>query len=347
MADDAQEIIGKWIVEVKGGWAKGGWTWEYFFSPGGKVTWNDLFNKGENGVGRWSLSPKVINISWSNSSSKESFYRPVNSFRQKGWYDASYYTGEYSMRKDMPAADPPTIGAPGDWFVTGFSGDTLSVVIGAGFTAIKGAIEFSNANGDKVSKGMGIYGPSIGLSYTPNVGKLASKIPGAQALLSKFPILNKIITGSEEKFAERVLLYLWAQSPKMRSAITAYPKLKPALDWLLQNRNAASGGAQSWWSSAIGLVYGKGSAPLKNGDFSGQCVCYALTLAAGPANAGTYVLFFGLDGSWSPVSDPLAFVDLMRIDAKSKGVAIISSASVSLGLPSLSAGATIFWGELR
>jgi hypothetical protein len=340
MANDALALDGKWTVKVKN------WTWEYVFTADGKVTWRDPLN-GENGVGRWSMSPEYVNISWPGSTTRESLKRPVTPPNTTGWYDSSYYKGAYELRKVIaPPANPPTIGAPGDWFVTGFSGSQLSVVVGAGFTAITGSVEFSNANGDKVNKRLGLYGPSIGLSYTPNAGKLASKIPGAQKLMTRFPVIGRIVTGAEEKFAERVLLFLWAESPKLRGAITAFPKLRTALDVLLKNRGSVSGGPEGLWSTAAGLVVGKGSTPLKPNDFAGQCVCYALTMAVGPGNAGTYVLFFGIPASWSPISEPLAFVDLMKVDAKSKGVAIISSAGASLGLPSLSAGATVFWGEI-
>ena len=339
MANDVAALVGKWTIKVKG------WIWEYDFTRDGRVTWRDTRSR-ENGVGRWSLAPSVVNISWSHSSTKESWKRPIAPQQQVGWYDSSHYKGPYGACKIIaPPANPPTIGARGDWFVTGFSGETFSVVVGAGFTTIKGSIEFSNANGDRVSKSIGLYGPSIGLSYAPNVGKLAAKIPGAQRLMTKFPMITRIVTGAEEKFAQRVLLYLWTESPKLRAAITAFPVVRTALDMLLQNRNSASYAAESWWSTAIGMVVAK-SAPLPESAFAGQCVCYAVTLAAGPANAGTYVLFFGLPGSWSPLAEPTAFVDLMRIDAKSKGVAVISSASISLGLPSLGAGVTVFWGEI-
>lgn len=241
---------------------------------------------------------------------------------------------------------PPTIGELGDWFVTGFSGSSLSVVVGAGFSAITGTITFENANGKKCSSSFGLIGPSVGLSYTPNVGKIAEKLPGATRLMSKFPLLTKIVTASEEKFAQRVILYLWAESPKMRAAVTAFPVINKLLKVLLENRNSASAAAESWWSTAIGLVSGNTTLPLTEADFAGQCVCYAVTGAAGPGNFGTYVLFFGIDKSWSPIQEPSALIDLMKIDAKSKGVAVISSASVAAGLPSLGAGATIFWGEI-
>lgn len=111
---------------------------------------------------------------------------------------------------------------------------------------------------------------------------------------------------------------------------------------MFQNRNSASVAAESWWSTAVGLVFTK-SPPLTKISFAGQCVCYAVTLAAGTANAGTYVLFFGLLSSCNPMTEPTQFADLMKIDAQSQGVAVISSASVSLGLPALGAGATVFW----
>src|SRR5262249_6015140 len=138
MANDALALVGKWTVKVKH------WSWEYDFTPDGRVTWRDTRSL-ENGVGRWSLAPNVVNMSWSDSSTKESWRRPITPPLQSGSYDSGYYKGPYEARKIIaPPANPPTIGARGDWFVTGFSGDTLSVVVGAGFTAIKGSIEFTN-----------------------------------------------------------------------------------------------------------------------------------------------------------------------------------------------------------
>jgi hypothetical protein len=98
MADDAQEIIGKWTVPLKG------WVWEYEFSPGGKVSWRDT-RSSEKGVGRWALSPKFVNISWSDSPTVESWTRPLTPAKQRGWYRATYYTGNYEMQK-VVAADP-------------------------------------------------------------------------------------------------------------------------------------------------------------------------------------------------------------------------------------------------
>jgi hypothetical protein len=246
-----------------------------------------------------------------------------------------------------PAQPAPVIGAQGDWFVTALSGKSLSIVVGAGITVIDGSVEFTNANGDKLSFAIGLYGPSIGLSYTPNIGKIASAIPGAQKVMNKFPLITRVVAGNEERFADRVIWFIYMKSSMLRDIISSSPKIKWALKLLIDNRTAASGAAESWWSRAIGFVVGKGSAPLKREDFMGHCVCYALTLAAGPGNAGTYVLFFGLPAGWSPINEPMTLLDLMQLDAKSKGVAVISSASVALGLPSLSAGATVFWGEIK
>ena len=96
MADD-QEIIGKWTVRVKN------WVWEYEFSPGGKVTWRDT-RSSEKGVGRWALSPKFVNLSWSDAATKESWIRPITSAKQKGWYDSTYFTGNYEMEKIVAPA---------------------------------------------------------------------------------------------------------------------------------------------------------------------------------------------------------------------------------------------------
>lgn len=92
MADDTQELIGKWTVWVKG------WVWEYEFSPGGKVTWRDT-RSYEKGEGRWTMSGTLVNMSWNGSATKESWRRPLNTADHSGWYSSSYYTGNYKVRK--------------------------------------------------------------------------------------------------------------------------------------------------------------------------------------------------------------------------------------------------------
>ena len=120
MADDTQEIIGKWTVRVKD------WVWEYEFSPDGKVTWRDT-RSNEKGAGRWSLAPKLINLSWSGSSTKESWYRPLTPSKQEGWMSSSYYNGKYKMEKVIGApsracdVDPSVANLPFDRYVDQYS----------------------------------------------------------------------------------------------------------------------------------------------------------------------------------------------------------------------------------
>lgn len=121
MADDALEIIGKWTVRVKD------WVWEYEFSPGGKVTWRDT-RSSEKGVGRWALSPKFVNLSWSDSTTTESWTRPLTPAKQKGWYNATYFTGNYEMQKVVAAAprgatdvDPSVANLPFERYVDAYT----------------------------------------------------------------------------------------------------------------------------------------------------------------------------------------------------------------------------------
>jgi hypothetical protein len=249
------------------------------------------------------------------------------------------------IRDSAPKPGAPTVGEQHEWFVTGLNISTFSAILSVGVSALAGTIEFTNANGDRYSHSIGMVGPSIGLSYTPNLGGLLSRNPVIARALGRYPRLAKIITADEGKFEERVLLYLWAKSPQIRAAITKLPFLKPLLDQLLYHRSSLSAAGASWPSAAIGVVIGHGK-PLTRVDFSGQCVCYSVAGMAGPGNVGTYVLFFGVDRSWSPVQDPLSLVDLMKLDAKSRGVAVIAGASLSFGLPALGAGATAYFGEI-
>lgn len=97
MAGDIDELIGKWAVPVRQ------WVWEYVFLPDGKVTWRDTRSQ-EKGTGRWSATPKLVNVGWSDSATAESWHRPITPGRQKGWYSASHFTGNYEVQEVVPAA---------------------------------------------------------------------------------------------------------------------------------------------------------------------------------------------------------------------------------------------------
>lgn len=74
------------------------WVWEYEFSPGGRLAWRDT-RSNEKGVGRWSVGPTAINMSWSGSATTESWRRPVTPTGQSGRYQSSYYTGSCAAQK--------------------------------------------------------------------------------------------------------------------------------------------------------------------------------------------------------------------------------------------------------
>jgi hypothetical protein len=94
MADDAQELVGTWTVKFMR------WIWEYTFTEDGRVTWRDPLNN-ENGAGRWALMGKIVNLSWTGSSTKETWNRPVRAAAQLGWYSASYGTGALKAQKNL------------------------------------------------------------------------------------------------------------------------------------------------------------------------------------------------------------------------------------------------------
>jgi hypothetical protein len=100
MAGDLDVLIGKWIVKVRQPGSREPWTWEYDFQPGGSVTWQDL--KGaDKGSGTWAASAKLVNISWKDSATRESWIRPLTPTPplDKTWYDSSYYRGQYKIEK--------------------------------------------------------------------------------------------------------------------------------------------------------------------------------------------------------------------------------------------------------
>jgi hypothetical protein len=105
MSDDRDLLIGKWKVWVKS------WVWEYEFYPDGTVTWRDT-NSLEKGRGRWAMSPSLINISWTDSVTKESWQRSalIGGKNNKTYYSSPYFTGPYYVEKvlfDLPKTVQP------------------------------------------------------------------------------------------------------------------------------------------------------------------------------------------------------------------------------------------------
>jgi hypothetical protein len=107
MADDRQLLIGKWTVWVKD------WVWEYEFFTNGVVSWRDT-RSPENGTGRWSMNPTLLNLFWLNSATKETWQLPLSALANKRtWYSASYYTGSYQIEK-VVSPPAPTLGEDSD-----------------------------------------------------------------------------------------------------------------------------------------------------------------------------------------------------------------------------------------
>lgn len=97
MADDKQLLVGKWLVWVKE------WVWEYEFAANGTVTWRDT-RSAEKGSGHWTMSSTLVNISWTGSSTKESWRRPLAEAKNKEtFYSSTYFTGPYSIEKQSLA----------------------------------------------------------------------------------------------------------------------------------------------------------------------------------------------------------------------------------------------------
>ncbi len=92
MTGDKIEILGRWRVKF------GQYIWEYLFTDDGIVQWKNPFNN-ENGTGRWSITPKTVYLSWSKSTTKETWNRPVKRTGQSGWIEASYRTGAFDAEK--------------------------------------------------------------------------------------------------------------------------------------------------------------------------------------------------------------------------------------------------------
>jgi len=102
MAGDLDVLIGKWIVKVRPPGMKEPWTWEYEFFPGGRVTWRDM-KSAEKGEGNWAASSKLVNMSWKDSTTRESWKRPLTATPtdDKTWYESSYFRGQYKIEKPV------------------------------------------------------------------------------------------------------------------------------------------------------------------------------------------------------------------------------------------------------
>jgi Papain-like cysteine protease AvrRpt2 len=85
---DVRELVGKWHVRVLQ------WTWEYTFFDTGLVQWKDI-NSNERGSGRRIKTNAIINIHWHGSSTKETWPLPINRYKQRVWYEASYARGNF------------------------------------------------------------------------------------------------------------------------------------------------------------------------------------------------------------------------------------------------------------
>jgi hypothetical protein len=80
------------------------WVWEYEFFPNGTVNWRDTRSL-EKGSGRWSMGPKLLNLSWNGSTTKESWQLPLGSEQHKRtWYSAPYFTGAYQIQRFVAPA---------------------------------------------------------------------------------------------------------------------------------------------------------------------------------------------------------------------------------------------------
>lgn len=103
MPDDKQLLLGKWTVWVKD------WAWEYEFSADGTVVWRDTRSL-ERGIGRWTMSPSLVNLQWRNSTTKESWRRPLKAARNSNtFYSSSYFSGPYNIEKRKEIDLPKTV----------------------------------------------------------------------------------------------------------------------------------------------------------------------------------------------------------------------------------------------
>lgn len=134
-AGDAQLILGKWTVWVQD------WVWEYEFLPGGKSRWRDTRSQ-EKGEGRWKLTAKSVELTWIDSTTTESWPRPLAPAHQTIQYRSSYYTGASRAQKIGGAgATVPAWADAIDPFppAMALSLDTADARLSSAFAAIPGS----------------------------------------------------------------------------------------------------------------------------------------------------------------------------------------------------------------
>jgi len=157
MADDAQELVGTWTVKFMQ------WTWEYTFTADDRVTWRDPLNN-ENGAGRWTLMGKIVHFSWTGSSTKETWNRPIKPDDQEGWSSASYGSDKIKATKTTaarPPSNPPK-----------FIKDPDTGAVGSKFTAAGQLWRQEIELGSSATVALENYsGLTVGLN-NPNIAKL-------------------------------------------------------------------------------------------------------------------------------------------------------------------------------
>lgn len=236
---------------------------------------------------------------------------------------------------DQPA---PTIGNSGDWFLTGFGGTSESVVIGVGFTALQGQIEFTRADGTKSSQGIGAFGGSVGVSLGPSL----TKNPVVSKLTQRFPAFGQFLEPDKNPLSNSLLHWLTSSPSLVAKALWNNPGLTTKLQSAIKVVEKLSGGGSigpaSLPSPAIGLVCANNGRVLQSRDFSGNCVLYSTVGTLGVGQAGVWALAFGMPGNWNPASDPAL--------NSAKGFALFSAASISIQIPALAANINLMWGEI-
>ena len=128
-------------------------------------------------------------------------------FRQKREIHEYWFSEPHPGLYGAGDQTAPEIGNAGDWFVTDFSGTTISVVVTVGFTAIMGNIEFRSSHGTKYSNAIGLMGPSVGVSVVPGASKYLDALGG------RFPALRQLLCPASAPLPSNDLLKWLTHEP--------------------------------------------------------------------------------------------------------------------------------------
>jgi hypothetical protein len=268
MADDRTELLGRWRVKFQQ------YTWEYVFTADGVVRWTDP-NNNESGVGRWSLLNKIVYFSWTNSTAKESWNRPIKQKGQGGWIEASYGTGASEAEKIDQVRLPSSSDAADeiDLELDPTTGEyvqsdpkTHKLYIDRVFTAVAYGI---------LPDGYYVYTQETELPILVPESMVDFGLSGAESERGKiYDSFGEAKTAANDSAARRRVAYFWGAGGAVVSPTVIGPGTTPELYSTIVSVRALRDQFVSVMlpaiTMAIGMISGPSPTPVKGGQSTGR-----------------------------------------------------------------------------